>query len=96
MPNILNREDQKEKFDQIIEAKRVIIQALRGKNKEIQFTSDIVFSALINLTIEFYVQMGIIKKVTLEEIREFLFKFFKDTPEIRQQIKWSYIQLLVN
>lgn len=86
---IIDRKNQENKktMESIDKIKNILIKPLHKELNKGDYSSDIILSALINLSIEFYIQIGIVKDTPLERIKELLFKVFKDTEEMQFHIE---------
>lgn len=85
---IIDRKNQKDKkIESIDKIKKSFLEPLHKELNKGDYSSDIILSALINLSIEFYIQIGIVKELPLKRIKELLFKVFKDTEEMQSHIE---------
>lgn len=86
---IIDRKNQqdKKKIEEMERIKKSLLKPLHKELNNGNYSSDIILSALINLSIEFYIQIGIVKETPLERIKELLFKVFKDTEAMQFHIE---------
>lgn len=89
---IINKNNQEDKktIESMDKIKKILLKPLHKEINNGNYSSDIILSALINLLIEFYIQIGIVREISLEEIKEILFKIFKDTEEMQSHIEDYY------
>lgn len=94
MSFILNEKDDsdykiKKRID-IIRSQEAFKKIIAEQMNSQMYSTDVIFSALFNATIDFYISIAIARKDSLKDIKEFIFKYFKRSKNTEDFIESSY------